>query len=406
MLAFGARHRPEGKQSLAQPPRMRRSTFSRVEQAHEDGGVAHEREAIVTERGAVRFVLAFGHAMTNGRVAVALMITGVALVAFASACAKQNAGPQGPGGIPVKVQVAEESSVDDASEFVATLKSRESAVIMPQVEGQITEIFVRAGDRVTAETPLMQIDPAKQQATVKTQEDVLSSKRAGLAWAKQQYERVSGLATQGISSQSDLDQAKAALDAAQADLQAAEAQVREQQVELHYYNVKAPRDGVVGDIPVRVGDRVTVSTVLTTVDRPGSLEAYISVPVERGPQLRLGMPVQHPRLGRRGRGRQPRQLRLAAGRRPDADDPGEGPHREPEGRAPAVAVHPRPGRVGHAQGAAGARCSRCRAWAARASRSWPRARTAAWSRASARSRSARSSATTTSSSTASSRASA
>jgi len=243
------------------------------------------------ERGAVRFVLAFGHAMTNGRVAVALMITGVASLAFASACAKQNAGPQGPGGMPVKIQVAEESSVDDVSEFVATLKSRESAVIMPQVEGQITEIFVKAGDRVTAGMPLMQIDPAKQQATVKTQEDVLSSKRAALALAKQQYERVSGLATQGISSQADLDQAKAALDAAQADLQAAGAQVREQQVELHYYNVKAPRDGVVGDIPVRVGDRVTVSTELTTVDRPGSLEAYISVPVERGPQLRLGMPV-------------------------------------------------------------------------------------------------------------------
>ena len=243
------------------------------------------------ERGAVGFVLAFGHAMTNGRVAVALMITGVASLAFASACAKQNAGPQGPGGMPVKIQVAEESSVDDVSEFVATLKSRESAVIMPQVEGQITEIFVKAGDRVTAGMPLMQIDPAKQQATVKTQEDVLSSKRAALALAKQQYERVSGLATQGISSQADLDQAKAALDAAQADLQAAGAQVREQQVELHYYNVKAPRDGVVGDIPVRVGDRVTVSTELTTVDRPGSLEAYISVPVERGPQLRLGMPV-------------------------------------------------------------------------------------------------------------------
>ena len=243
------------------------------------------------ERGAVRFVLAFGHAMTNGRVAVALMITGVASLAFASACAKQNAGPQGPGGMPVKIQVAEESSVDDVSEFVATLKSRESAVIMPQVEGQITEIFVKAGDRVTAGMPLMQIDPAKQQATVKTQEDVLSSKRAALALAKQQYERVSGLATQGISSQADLDQAKAALDAAQADLQAAGGQVREQQVELHYYNVKAPRDGVVGDIPVRVGDRVTVSTELTTVDRPGSLEAYISVPVERGPQLRLGMPV-------------------------------------------------------------------------------------------------------------------
>ena len=47
-----------------------------------------------------------------------------------------------------------------------------------------------------------------------------------------------------------------------------------------------------GDIPVHVGDRVTTTTVLTTVDKPGSLEAYIYVPVERAPQLKMKLPVQ------------------------------------------------------------------------------------------------------------------
>ena len=42
-------------------------------------------------------------------------------------------------------------------------------------------------------------------------------------------------------------------------------------MQLQYYRVTAPTDGIVGDIPVRVGDRVTTSTVLTTIDRtPGS----------------------------------------------------------------------------------------------------------------------------------------
>ena len=53
-------------------------------------------------------------------------------------------------------------------------------------------------------------------------------------------------------------------------------------MELHYYDVSAPVDGIVGDIPVRVGDRVTVSTLLTTVDLPGALEAYIYVPAGPG----------------------------------------------------------------------------------------------------------------------------
>jgi RND family efflux transporter MFP subunit len=138
----------------------------------------------------------------------------------------------------------------------------------------------------------MQIDPAKQQATLKSQEDTLSAKRASLEYARQQYERVDGLAASGIASKADLDQAKAALDAARAELAALEAQVREQQVQLHYYTVPAPTSGIVGDIPVRVGDRVTADTTLTTIDQPGDLEVYVSVPVERAPQLRVGLPVQ------------------------------------------------------------------------------------------------------------------
>ena len=50
---------------------------------------------------------------------------------------------------------------------------------------------------------------------------------------------------------------------------ALEAQVRQETVQLHYYRVTASTSGIVGDIPVRVGDRVTTSTVLTTVDKPG-----------------------------------------------------------------------------------------------------------------------------------------
>ena len=82
------------------------------------------------------------------------------------------------------------------------------------------------------------------------------------------------------------------MDAAQAQMDALDAQVREQEVQLHYYNVVAPRGGIVGDIPVRVGDRVTTSTQLTTVDKPGSLEVYVYVPIEHSSQLKMNLPVQ------------------------------------------------------------------------------------------------------------------
>ena len=70
--------------------------------------------------------------------------------------------------------------VNDASEYVATLKSRDSAVIMPQVEGQVIKIFVHSGDAVAAGAPLMEIDPLKQQATVKSQESARAAQQANL----------------------------------------------------------------------------------------------------------------------------------------------------------------------------------------------------------------------------------
>jgi RND family efflux transporter MFP subunit len=194
--------------------------------------------------------------------------------------------------MPVKVQEARAMPVSDSTEYVATLKSRDSAVIMPQVEGIITKIFVHSGDRVAAGAPLMEIDPLKQQATVKGLESSRTAQQANLLWAKQQFERSQGLFNAGVVSKQDLDQAKSALDAAQAQMDSLDAQVNEQQVQLHYYKVVAPRAGIAGDVPVREGDRVTSSTQLTTVDQPGSLEVYVYVPIEHSSQLKMGLPVQ------------------------------------------------------------------------------------------------------------------
>jgi len=198
----------------------------------------------------------------------------------------------GPPGIPVKVQIAQSAPVNDTTEYVATLKSRDSAVVMPEVEGQITQIYVHSGDRVSAGTPLMQIDPRKQEATVSSQEQMRAAQEANVALAEQQYQRTTGLFKAGVVSKQDEDQAKAALDTARAQLQSLEAQVKQQQVQLHYFKVVASRAGIVGDVPVHVGDRVVTSTLLTTVDQPGSLEAYVYVPIERSTQLKMNMPVE------------------------------------------------------------------------------------------------------------------
>src|SRR4029077_11595618 len=129
-------------------------------------------------------------------------------LAVTVACSKgQPQNPQAAGmqAMPVKVMEAKAQPVNDASEYVATMKSRDSAVIMPQVEGQVTQIFVHSGERVEAGSPLVGIDPLKQQATVKSQESARAAQQANLIWAKKQYDRSQGLASAGVVSKQDLE---------------------------------------------------------------------------------------------------------------------------------------------------------------------------------------------------------
>jgi RND family efflux transporter MFP subunit len=210
-----------------------------------------------------------------------------------------NAAPQqaggGRGGPPatgVTIVTLEQKPIEKISDFIATVRSLHSTTIQPLAEGQITRIYVKSGDRVREGTPLAQIDPAKQTATVRQSESTRAARVADVDYWKAQVARLKALLDAGAVSRNELDQAQHSYDSAVANLAALDAQVREGQVELQYYRVTAPTAGIVGDIPVREGDRVTTSTLITTIDDQSGLEAYLQVPLDRAPELRLGLPVQ------------------------------------------------------------------------------------------------------------------
>lgn len=220
-------------------------------------------------------------------------ISGFALAALAAGCGQKPAAPPPAGGaISVQVQPVKATTIPDATEYLSVLKSRHSANINPQVEGQIVRIFVKSGDRVKAGQALLQIDPLKQEATVSSQEAARAAQEANVALARISFERSKKLFEAGVIAKAEFDSAESNYEASVAQLKALEEQVKSQRAELKYYSVAAPMDGIVGDIPVRMGDRVAVTTLLTTVDEPGALEAYIYVPVDRSRSLRLGLPVK------------------------------------------------------------------------------------------------------------------
>ncbi|WP_254923589.1 efflux RND transporter periplasmic adaptor subunit [Pseudanabaena sp. SR411] len=244
--------------------------------------------------------------------------------------------PQGGGfgAVPVPIAPVESGTVSDSSDYVANLQSRQSVTLQPRVDGYVQEIYVKAGDRVEAGAPILRIDPARQQAVVQrsvaavaTSQADFESARATLAqlrarkesilssvdFNQKEYDRFSKLTQEGATAKQKLDEVANSLRNARAELGQIDAQINAQQasinsaatrieetragavqeeVQLDFYTVTAPFAGIVGDIPIKVGDNVNSTTQLTTVTQNQVLEVQISVPIENAPRLKMGQSVE------------------------------------------------------------------------------------------------------------------
>jgi RND family efflux transporter MFP subunit len=110
-----------------------------------------------------------------------------------------------------------------------------------------------------------------------------------------EVERQRKLFEAGVTSRDTYDQELQAFQNSKADYESAVEARKTQEEQLAYYTIRAPFDGVVGDVPVHVGDLVaplmSPAAILTTVDENRDLEAYIYIPTERSSQVKEGLDV-------------------------------------------------------------------------------------------------------------------
>ncbi|MFY0563733.1 efflux RND transporter periplasmic adaptor subunit [Archangium lansingense] len=225
-------------------------------------------------------------------------VWGVWLVALVLAGCQRSpgqGGPQGgaggPGGaqaMQVDVMELRPGQVRDTGEYLGTLISRRSITVYPQVAGYVQRISVKPGQQVKQGQPLLEVDPRRERAGLQGARAQRASALAQRQFARSTRQRAEQLLSEGLMSRQDYEQAEAQAAAAEASARAAEAQLQAQQVELGYYRVEAPFAGVVGDIPVKVGDYVTPQTVLTNVDQSRALEVSVAVPPERAAEVKVG----------------------------------------------------------------------------------------------------------------------
>jgi RND family efflux transporter MFP subunit len=132
----------------------------------------------------------------------------------------------------------------------------------------------------------------KQQATVDQQRSTEAQKKATLDYNRHELDRQQQLYESGVSSKQDYELAVQAYENSKADWESSTAARVTQQRQLAYYNLTAPFDGIVGDVPVHIGDYVSQQTLLTTVDENAELEAYIYIPTERAGDIRMNLPIE------------------------------------------------------------------------------------------------------------------
>jgi RND family efflux transporter MFP subunit len=224
--------------------------------------------------------------------ALLLGMTAGLLVLAVAGCSKPAPPPPTPQAMPVQVQPVSLNEVPQSDTYVATIKSRRTSTVLPQVDGRITRILVHSGQNVKAGDLLLQIDPLKQLATVQQGVATELQQKATFQYNQADIERQKQLFADGVISKQAFDLAMQSFGSTQGAYNAATASTQTQREQLAYYQVRAPFAGIVGDIPVHQGDYVSPTTPLTTVDEDRDLEAYIYVPTERSALIHNGLPVE------------------------------------------------------------------------------------------------------------------
>ena len=212
--------------------------------------------------------------------ALGLMVVAAVLrVAFAGDDAGGPRSPGGPGGRAQAVEAAVVATrpFSDQINVLGVARGQRSVNITSSTSQLITRVLFRDGQRVTAGTPLVQLQAGAQEAAI-------IEARAQVGLAEKQYARYASLGEQGFAPQMMVEQYQAELASARATLQAAQAR----QGDL---SIRAPFSGVLGLSSVTAGTLINPGAVVTTLDDIDTIRVDFPVPERYINVLRAGLPI-------------------------------------------------------------------------------------------------------------------
>ena len=217
-----------------------------------------------------------------------------------------SGGPGGPAGRgpqvvvlgPTDVADVKKGLIESAMAIQGDLKPIEEIVVRARIEGNITDVLVREGDRVAKGQVMAHFENSNQEAAQKSAEADLESAKADVSVAQWNVDQSAQLFKAGAIPERDLKTAQQTLTAAQARQAAAESKLRASSQDMMDTRVLAPATGVVSTRSVGTGEHVSRGTTVFTVVRNDVLELTAALPARFAGDVKPALPVRFNAAGR------------------------------------------------------------------------------------------------------------
>jgi membrane fusion protein (multidrug efflux system) len=215
-------------------------------------------------------------------------------------------GPGGPGGrgrqalvlAATDVGEVKRGAIEAGIPLSGELRPLQTVVVRARLEGDLTGVYARPGQSVSAGQLLARFEPNQQTSERSAAEADRASARAEVSTAQWNLDQTRELFRAGAVAEREVRVGEQSLASAQARLASTESRVRTASEGLQDTRVLAPMSGVVASRAVEGNERVTRGGELFTIVRGDRLELAASVPERLATALRPGQAVRFNAVGR------------------------------------------------------------------------------------------------------------
>ena len=176
-----------------------------------------------------------------------------------------------------ETMIIKKSDIEMPYRFSARMKGQNDVTVTPQVSGQLMKICVTEGQQVKKGQALFIIDSRNAQLELEAAQANLQAALAQENSAKLEFESNKNLFDKKIVSSYMLNNSENAYKQAHAAVAQAQAAVNRAKVNLGFCTITATVSGIIGEIPVRIGDLVSPMTQLTMLSGNTTMYAEFSV---------------------------------------------------------------------------------------------------------------------------------